>query len=334
MDLETYNSVLRIVNSIPLLACPHFSYISKQIGVPKNTLHSIYSQEVQWRLRQSIGDLKARVPELVQQYTSAPQSSSTITSPSQPSNLKSLTDTCFELNLPPCFVLRQILPTLFRLPKKAITDIFKEPNSLLEIVTTGAALSALQEQGHPDPTPADANAFLHRLLTDIQACVLADINCGPASDAARHAAGLEFEEKLNQALHEAGIAHWTERNLRDAGHHKTPDARLRVPIAVQGKIICWIDSKATFGDERQHTIYKKEQYDKYLNRYGSGMVVYWHGYLASLQSAAENVLLVDQFPEVDRSTAPATIAAAPAVVMLEQLDLDKYLSLPIATNEI
>ncbi len=211
---------------------------------------------------------------------------------------------CFDLNLPPCHILRQVLTTLnlgLTQNKKTITDIMKYPPHLLSLVPLEVAQETLQQRNaiRLDADPASAaQAFLTRLVKDVALCVDCDSNYGPSSDAARHSAGDEYEVKLYDALGAAGIAYWTEKNLRDSGHHKTPDARLRVPIAVNGRIICWIDSKATFGDEGQHASYRELQYEKYSNRYGPGMVIYWHGYLADLQKLEENVLLVDDFPDI------------------------------------
>ena len=157
----------------------------------------------------------------------------------------------------------------------------------------------------------------------------------------------------------------------------------QVPIAVQGRIVSWIDSKATFGDDKLHRcpgsgsarraaecpyfvrqlpdgrpaqpqqpaypcrpvvlpVYPSltclcrrqqaaEQYERYVNRFGPGLVIYWHGFLADLNRvrpedgrAAErralarckslltslvfrcppaeqddNVLLMDRFPTAD-----------------------------------
>jgi hypothetical protein len=224
---------------------------------------------------------------------------------------------CFDLNLPPCHILRQVLTTLnlgLTQNKKTITDVMKDPSSLLSLVPIELAQETLQQRNAipaecSDPAPA-AQAFLSRLVTDVALCVDCDSNYGPSSDAARHSAGDEYEVKLYDALEAAGIAYWTEKNLRDSGHHKTPDARLRVPIAVKGRVICWIDSKATFGDEGQHASYRELQYEKYSNRYGPGMVIYWHGYLADLQKLEEHVLLVDDFPEIGD------------IVTLPQLPLD------------
>jgi CDAN1-interacting nuclease 1 len=227
-----------------------------------------------------------------------------------------LLEMCFDLNLPPCHVLRQVLTTLslgLTHSKKTITDVMKDPSSLLSLIPIELVQETLQQRNAildgSDPATA-AHAFLSRLVTDVTLCVDCDSNYGPSSDAARHSAGDEYEVKLYDALGKAGIAYWTEKNLRDTGHHKTPDARLRVPIAVNGRVICWIDSKATFGDEGQHASYRELQYEKYSNRYGPGMVIYWHGYLADLQNLEENVLLVDDFPVIGD------------IVTLPQLPLD------------
>lgn len=53
----------------------------------------------------------------------------------------------------------------------------------------------------------------------------------------------------------------------------------QVPIAVEGHIVNWIDSKATFGDERNHRNQYNEQYQQYVTRYGQGMVIYWFGFV-------------------------------------------------------
>lgn len=42
-----------------------------------------------------------------------------------------------------------------------------------------------------------------------------------------------------------------------------------VSSAIDGKVITWIESKATFGDEETHQNYVKDQLTSYYNRYVS-----------------------------------------------------------------
>ncbi|PRW59002.1 NAD(P)-binding [Chlorella sorokiniana] len=165
--------------------------------------------------------------------------------------------------------------------------------------TADAAAAAAAGGGSAaEPSPEQLEQLLARLQRDVEACVLCDRVYSPASDAMRHSAGHEYEEKLNAALQAAGVAFWTEDQLRSKGYHKTPDARLQVPIAVQGRIVNWIDSKATFGDDKLHRQQTADQYERYVNRFGPGLVIYWHGYLADL-NRDDNVLLMDRFPTAE-----------------------------------
>ena len=44
------------------------------------------------------------------------------------------------------------------------------------------------------------------------------------------------------------------------------------------KIICWIDSKALFGDVQTHTNSVLPQVETYVHRFGPGLVLYWFGH--------------------------------------------------------
>lgn len=77
-------------------------------------------------------------------------------------------------------------------------------------------------------------------------------------------------------------------------HPKTPDVKLDVPISVNGHIINWIDSKATFGDD--YVLHdNKDQFMGYVNRFGPGMVIFWFDFVETLE-APDGVLFVRDFP--------------------------------------
>jgi len=70
--------------------------------------------------------------------------------------------------------------------------------------------------------------------------------------------------------------------IRASGASKTPDILLASPIGVfvdnAWRSVCWIDSKALFGDENTHRNDVVEQAQGYVHRYGPGMILYWFGH--------------------------------------------------------
>uniref|UniRef100_A0A2K6FLE4 CDAN1-interacting nuclease 1 n=1 Tax=Propithecus coquereli TaxID=379532 RepID=A0A2K6FLE4_PROCO len=88
-----------------------------------------------------------------------------------------------------------------------------------------------------------------------------------------------------------------EDQLRAKGYDKTPDFILQVPVAVEGHIIHWIESKASFGDECSHHAYLHDQFWSYWNRFGPGLVIYWYGFIQELDCNRERgILLKASFP--------------------------------------
>jgi hypothetical protein len=55
------------------------------------------------------------------------------------------------------------------------------------------------------------------------------------------------------------------------------------------------------------------QYDKYINRFGPGLVVYWFGFVAELQEESPDLLLLDSFPQ------PADLVTLPRLQDVPQL---------------
>ncbi|XP_029456069.1 uncharacterized protein C15orf41 homolog isoform X3 [Rhinatrema bivittatum] len=132
----------------------------------------------------------------------------------------------------------------------------------------------LQEQ---EPTTAskpivnsmlrDPSLIPYRTLANqVFQCTLNDCCYGPLVDCIKHSTGHEHEVLLREKLLENHLAFLEEDQLRDKGYDKTPDFILEVPVAVEGHIIHWIESKASFGDESSHQAYLQDQFWSYWNR--------------------------------------------------------------------
>ena len=138
---------------------------------------------------------------------------------------------------------------------------------------------------------------MERMKVDCARVVAWNCRTSPATERSRREAGLEYERILEEALRDIGAEFETETDLRAEGASRTPDVRLKVPISVCGRTIHWIDSKASFCDQQVHEESGSKQFRAYANRFGSGMVIYWHGVVEELREVDPNVLLVDAFLE-------------------------------------
>jgi len=141
---------------------------------------------------------------------------------------------------------------------------------------------------------------------DILLCIETDPNCSVECNLLRECIGREYEELLIKKLTEKQMCFETEAELRSKGKPKTPDILFLIPVATYTKlhkdpvIINWIDSKAMFADE--NTLRENlDQFKGYKNRYGRGMVIYWHGFTESMLDIIvdEDMLVItDTLPEL------------------------------------
>ncbi|GAA6109251.1 protein C15orf41 homolog isoform X1 [Tachysurus ichikawai] len=106
------------------------------------------------------------------------------------------------------------------------------------------------------------------LARHVEQCTINDCCYGPLVDCIKHSIGQEHEEILREKLRERNLSFVDENQLRAKGYDKTPDIILEVPIAVEGHIVHWIESKASFGDEQSHHTYLNEQFWSYWNSRG------------------------------------------------------------------
>ena len=80
-----------------------------------------------------------------------------------------------------------------------------------------------------------------------------------------------------------------EDDLRAEGHAgKTPDFLLKKPVKICDCEVQWIESKAMFGELKEHKYYEKKQFSAYHDCYGDGLVVYWFGYETDILKEKES----------------------------------------------
>jgi len=135
------------------------------------------------------------------------------------------------------------------------------------------------------------------LATEVWLANLKDSHYGVSSESIKTAVGYDYEKKAKRALEEIGLSYRDEHELRAKGYDKTPDIKLDIPFAYNGHVINWIESKALFGDEENHKDYLNQQLWSYWNRYGSGMVIYWFGFIEELDNNRDKGIIVcDNIP--------------------------------------
>ncbi|KAM9777468.1 CDAN1-interacting nuclease 1 [Neosynchiropus ocellatus] len=234
----------------------------------QSTLLSIFSLEYQKRTKRSISrhHTQDAVESHYQRYLSAAAAH-----PHAPV----LLDLANEVDLSPALMARIILDRFLQdvdgeTPSKTtVNSMLKEPSLI------------------PDQT----------LSRNISQCTINDCCYGPLVDCIKHAIGQEHEVLLRDKLKERNLSFLDENQLRTMGYDKTPDIILEIPIAVDGHIVHWIESKASFGDDYSHRTYLNEQFWSYCNRFGPGLVIYWHGFIGELDCQRDRgVLLRDGFP--------------------------------------
>ncbi|KAK2891923.1 hypothetical protein Q8A73_017588 [Channa argus] len=234
----------------------------------QSTLLSIFSLEYQKRTKRTIS--RHHAPDVTeshyQRYLSAAKAH-----PTAPV----LLELANEVDLSPALMARIILDRFLQdleggVPSKTVLNsMLKEPSLI------------------PDQI----------LANNIYQCTINDCCYGPLVDCIKHAIGQEHEVLLRDKLRERNLSFLDENQLRAMGYDKTPDIILEVPVAVEGHIVHWIESKASFGDDHSHRTYLNEQFWSYWNRFGPGLVIYWYGFIGELDCQRDRgILLKDCFP--------------------------------------
>ncbi|XP_016092886.1 CDAN1-interacting nuclease 1 isoform X2 [Sinocyclocheilus grahami] len=205
--------------------------------LPPSTLLSIFSQEYQKRMKRSM--VRHHAPDVLKAYYQRYRSEAQ-TRPTAPL----LLELANQVDLSPALLARLIVECFLEeraasVPSRhVLNNMLREPYSIPDLL----------------------------LAKHVEQCTVNDCCYGPLVDCIKHAIGLEHEDLLRDKLRERNLSFLDENQLRAKGYDKTPDIILEVPIAVDGHIVHWIESKASFGDEHSHHTYLNEQFWSYCNR--------------------------------------------------------------------
>mmetsp|Transcript_36937 Transcript_36937/g.37241 ORF Transcript_36937/g.37241 Transcript_36937/m.37241 type:complete len:260 (-) Transcript_36937:731-1510(-) len=196
--------------------------------------------------------------------------------------------------------------------RKSITEAMRDPIGILGVENNGKDAYTLENapkridpfSGKPVSVPvhdAPASGKISRLALEVLDAIDVDPFFGPRHDISKGVMGFEHELMLEQSLLAMGIPFETEEQLRMRGTSKTPDILFSCPMGVkvpiqknkhtpqQGyqcresvdyewKVVCWMDSKALFGDINTHHNDTLPQAEGYVHRFGPGLILYWFGH--------------------------------------------------------
>ncbi|KAL0232303.1 hypothetical protein PCE1_002645 [Barthelona sp. PCE] len=107
--------------------------------------------------------------------------------------------------------------------------------------------------------------------------------------------GDKCERDLQNCLSIQQILFKSEKNLH--GQIKTPDILLLEDVYYGGVKINWIDSKAGYGVPT--LLVENTQFITYYNMYGTGLVVYYAGFVEDL-ATDERYVVVDHLPQFEK----------------------------------
>lgn len=285
MKVELYNEILKEIKSFygPGRTCA--KYLQEKFpSVSEYTLGSIYSIEYQRKMRRTHQKFCKIVEELYYRYTGAVKAGE---------NVGVMLRLAEEIDLSPALLARMILEKYYE----------KHSEEGAEPVTKSFITKLMK----------DTTLIKDKdLAYEVYLCIVHDDQYGAISDCIKHSIGQEYELRLQRIVRDLNIPFRDEEHLRQHGFDKTPDIRLEIPFAVDGFIVNWIESKALFGDKEGHNTYFKDQYLSYWNRFGPGLVIYWFGFVETLELRTEKCIIIrDDFPTNITLMDPASIEPHP-----------------------
>ncbi|WNY26543.1 C15orf41 family protein [Methanolapillus ohkumae] len=133
-----------------------------------------------------------------------------------------------------------------------------------------------------------------RIRSELLEALDADYYFSPRAHKMQEIKGKAGEEIISGWLKLKECEFLCEDEIRASGPGKTPDFVLKKPIRISGHEIHWVESKALFGDMAEHKHYEKNQFLEYSEIYGTGLVVYWFGFISEItENLPDNYHVVD-----------------------------------------
>jgi len=132
---------------------------------------------------------------------------------------------------------------------------------------------------------------IKRIKKEMEEVVKQDFIYAPWANKMQLENGRRAEGKIREWLEGKGIKFLTEKQCKK-NHKKTPDFLLEKEIEIEGKKINWIESKASFGDEKEIKKDCRKQLTPYVENFGPGLVVYWYGFIDGI--VLDNVAIVSE----------------------------------------
>lgn len=188
-----------------------------------------------------------------------------------------------DLHYSPYLLARMIVDIVAKIPgknqKSSLSEIMKGSSNWLSPEKVIVNIPGFSKE------EVNSDIFLNKFSSQIDKAILMDPLSGPQLEAKRRSLGLSYERKLETLLNRLGLPYESEEELRLRGTAKTPDILLKCPVGMKvnehldsWRVVCWIDSKAMFGDVRTHNEKVISQAEGYLHRFGPGLVLYWFGH--------------------------------------------------------
>ena len=285
MRLAEYESIRAHLPSLPCARYPDMDALkAAHPGVSLDTLVSICAQESSRRIKAHHGRHARAISDHARRYLAG----------------EDIFDVAHDADFPPCQLMRLLVEHVLGVGHKAA-------GALVAIREAGSRrthrrnLRGRASRGRPRGRrrAVRADPVRRRAMRGV----------GPRRVARRRRVEALRRPRVRRSARgkteRDGVPFVSEGSLRAEGHAKTPDVKLELPIAVRGRVVNWIDSKASFCDPIVHYERGAEQFQGYVDRFGPGMVVYWLGVVDEIAEESElrgDVLVVDDFPDESEVT--------------------------------